>query len=101
MGSPRRIDPTTHRTMNERSYHGSTSRSYCNENQNSKNTAVLNNFISIGLEDVFTSHSILFMLRTDSIKGKPSVSQDQVGLFGGLKTENNIHVHIANTAGRT
>ena len=27
MGPPRRIDPTTHRTMNERSYHGATSRS--------------------------------------------------------------------------
>ena len=28
MGSPWRIDPTTHRTMSERSYHGATSRSY-------------------------------------------------------------------------
>ena len=28
MGPPWRIDPTTHRTMNERSYHGATSRSY-------------------------------------------------------------------------
>ena len=27
MGSPWRINPTTHRTMNERSYHGATSRS--------------------------------------------------------------------------
>ena len=27
MGSPRRIDPTTHRTMSKRSYHGATSRS--------------------------------------------------------------------------
>ena len=27
MGPPWRIDPTTHRTMNERSYHGATSRS--------------------------------------------------------------------------
>ena len=27
MGPPRRIDPTTHRTMSERSYHGATSRS--------------------------------------------------------------------------
>ena len=27
IGSPQRIDPTTHRTMSERSYHGATSRS--------------------------------------------------------------------------
>ena len=27
MGSPGRIDPTTHRTMSERSYHGTTSQS--------------------------------------------------------------------------
>ena len=26
MGQPRRLDPTTHRTMSERSYHGATSR---------------------------------------------------------------------------
>ena len=31
MGSPWRIDPTTHRTMSERSYHGATSRSHRNE----------------------------------------------------------------------
>ena len=30
MGPPRRIDPTTHCTMNERSYHGATSRSLLN-----------------------------------------------------------------------
>ena len=29
MGPPWRIDPTTHRTMSERSYHGATSRSDC------------------------------------------------------------------------
>ena len=29
--TPRRIDPTTHRTMSERSYHGATSRSGWNE----------------------------------------------------------------------
>ena len=28
MGPPWRIDPTTHRTMSERSYHGATSRSH-------------------------------------------------------------------------
>ena len=28
MGSPWRIDPTTHRTMSKRSYHEATSRSY-------------------------------------------------------------------------
>ena len=31
MGSPWRIDPTTHRTMSERSYHGATSRSVISE----------------------------------------------------------------------
>ena len=30
MGPPWRIDPTTHRTMSERSYHGATSRSLMN-----------------------------------------------------------------------
>ena len=31
MGSPRRIDPTTHRTMSKHPYHGATSRSHRNE----------------------------------------------------------------------
>ena len=37
-----RIDPTTHRTMSERSYHGATSRSSCVWDDADKTTVVTN-----------------------------------------------------------
>ena len=51
MGPPLRIDPTTHRTMSERSYHGATSRSSVNMD------AELINLMKITVSDGKTSAS--------------------------------------------